>query len=95
MRANEVVHNIIKEKLARNEVVAAVTIRLVRDAYVRTIATCREHGKHGGVSGLLSLPKLALEFVAMGAQLVSSGPDIKFLLAAAIGKAKQVRVMAE
>jgi len=30
VRANEVVRNLVKEKLARNEVVASMTIRLVR-----------------------------------------------------------------
>jgi 2-keto-3-deoxy-L-rhamnonate aldolase RhmA len=95
VRANEVVHNIVKEKLARNEVVASMTIRLVRDAYVRTIATCCEHGKHGGVSGLSSRSKLAVEFVTMGARLVSNGTDIQSLLAAAIKKAKQVRVISK
>ncbi|HEX5508745.1 MAG TPA: aldolase/citrate lyase family protein [Pseudolabrys sp.] len=62
----------------------------VRDAYARTIAACRKHGKHVGVGGLSTRPKLAAEFVAMGARLVSTGTDIQFLLAAATEKAKQV-----
>jgi len=62
----------------------------VRDAYARTIAACRKHGKHVGVGGLSTRPKLAAEFVAMGARLVSTGTDIQFLLAAMIEKAKQV-----
>src|ERR1700694_3486281 len=63
----------------------------VRDAYARTIAACRKHGKHVGVGGLSTRPKLAVEFIAMGARLVSTGTDIQFLLAAATEKAKQVR----
>ena len=63
----------------------------VRDAYARTIAACRKHGKHAGVGGLSTRPKLAAEFVAMGARLVSTGTDIQFLLAAATEKARQVR----
>jgi 2-keto-3-deoxy-L-rhamnonate aldolase RhmA len=63
----------------------------VHDAYARTIAACRKHGKHVGVGGLASRPKLAAEFVAMGARMVSTGTDIQFLLAAASEKAKQVR----
>jgi 4-hydroxy-2-oxoheptanedioate aldolase len=63
----------------------------VCDAYARTIAACRKHGKHVGVGGLSTRPKLAAEFVAMGARLVSTGTDIQFLLAAATEKAKQVR----
>jgi len=62
----------------------------VRDAYARTIAACRKHGKHVGVGGLSTRPKLAAEFVAMGARLVSTGTDAQFLLAAATEKAKQV-----
>jgi 4-hydroxy-2-oxoheptanedioate aldolase len=63
----------------------------VRDAYARTITACRKHGKHVGVGGLSTRPKLAAEFIAMGARLVSTGTDIQFLLAAATEKAKQVR----
>jgi len=83
VRANEAVHNIVEEKLRRNENVASMTLRLVPDAYVRTIATRRENGKDGVVGGLSLRPKLPVEFVAMGARLVSGGPDIQLLLAAA------------
>jgi len=62
----------------------------VRDAYARTIAACRKHGKHVGVGGLSTRPKLAAEFVAMGARMISTGTDIQFLLAAMTEKAKQV-----
>ncbi len=66
----------------------------VREAYAHTIAACRKHGKHVGVGGLSAHPKLAAEFVAMGARLVSTGTDIQFLLAAATEKVKQVRDIA-
>src|SRR5665213_613077 len=62
----------------------------VRDAYARTIAACRKHGKHVGVGGLSTKPKLATEFIAMGARLLSTGTDIQFLQAAMNEKAKQV-----
>jgi 2-keto-3-deoxy-L-rhamnonate aldolase RhmA len=62
----------------------------VREVYARTIAACRKHGKHVGVGGLSTRPKLAAEFIAMGARLLSTGTDIQFLLAAMIEKAKQV-----
>ena len=65
----------------------------LREAYARAIAACRKHGKHVGVGGLSTQPKLAGEFVAMGARLVSTGTDIQFLLAAATEKASQVRDM--
>lgn len=62
----------------------------VRDAYARTIAACRKHGKHVGVGGLSTRPKLAAEFIAMGARMLSTGTDMQFLLAAMTEKAKQV-----
>lgn len=63
----------------------------VREAYARTIAACRKHGKHAGVGGLATRPDLAAEFVRMGARYVSTGTDLSFLLAACGAKAKEVR----
>jgi 4-hydroxy-2-oxoheptanedioate aldolase len=63
----------------------------VREAYARTLAACRKHGKHVGVGGLSTRPKLVAEFVKMGARYVSTGTDLAFLLAAATERAKQVR----
>ena len=63
----------------------------VRDAYARTIAACRAHGKHVGVGGLPSRPELIAEFVKMGARYVSTGTDLGFLLAEASARARQVR----
>jgi 4-hydroxy-2-oxoheptanedioate aldolase len=65
----------------------------VRDAYARTIAACRKHGKHAGVGGLSSRPKLVAEYVRMGARYVSTGTDLQFLLAACTQKAAEVRQM--
>jgi 4-hydroxy-2-oxoheptanedioate aldolase len=62
----------------------------LRDAYAKTIAACRRHGKHVGVGGLSSRPQLAAEFVRMGARYVSTGTDLGFLLAACTAKAKEV-----
>jgi 4-hydroxy-2-oxoheptanedioate aldolase len=62
----------------------------LREAYARTIAACRKHGKHVGVGGLASRPQLAAEFVKMGARYVSTGTDLGFLLAACSAKAKEV-----
>jgi 4-hydroxy-2-oxoheptanedioate aldolase len=63
----------------------------VRDAYARTIAACRKHGKHVGIGGLATRPDLVAEFVKMGARYVSTGTDLNFLLGACTQKANQVR----
>jgi len=63
----------------------------VHEAYAHTLAACKKHGKHVGVGGLASRPKLVAEFVKMGARYVSTGTDLAFLLSAATEKAKQVR----
>jgi len=63
----------------------------LRDAYAKTIAACRKHGKHVGVGGLASRPQLAAEFVRLGARYVSTGTDLGFLLAACTAKAKEVQ----
>jgi 2-keto-3-deoxy-L-rhamnonate aldolase RhmA len=65
----------------------------VRDAYARAIAAAKKHGKHVGVGGLASKPKLTAAFVKMGARYVSTGTDLGFLLAAATEQAKQVRAL--
>ena len=66
----------------------------VREAYSRTIAACRRHGKHVGVGGLATRPRLAAEFVKMGARYVSTGTDLAFLLAESTARAKQVHEIA-
>jgi 4-hydroxy-2-oxoheptanedioate aldolase len=63
----------------------------VREAYAAVIAACRMHGKHVGVGGLASRPKLVAEFVQLGARYVSTGTDLAFLLGACAQRAKQVR----
>ena len=65
----------------------------VRDAYARTIAACRKHGKHAGVGGLSTRPDLIAEFVRMGARYVSTGTDLNFLLGACTERARQVRAI--
>jgi len=63
----------------------------VREAYAKTIAACRQRGKHCGVGGLASRPDLAAEFVKMGARYVSTGTDLAFLLSACTARARQVK----
>lgn len=63
----------------------------LRDAFVRTIAACRKHGKHVGIGGLAARPDLIAEYVKLGARFVSTGTDLAFLNAACAQKAKQVQ----
>jgi len=62
----------------------------LRDAFERTIAAARKHGKHVGVGGLASRNDLMTQFVSMGARYVSTGTDMAFLMAECARKAKFV-----
>jgi 4-hydroxy-2-oxoheptanedioate aldolase len=61
------------------------------DAFQRTIAAARRHGKHVGVGGLAAREDLMTRFVQMGARYVSTGTDLAFLLSACAAKAKFVQ----
>jgi 2-keto-3-deoxy-L-rhamnonate aldolase RhmA len=63
-------------------------------AYEITIAACHRYGKHVGVGGLTTRPKLVADFVRMGARYVSTGTDLGFLLAACTARAKDVKEIA-
>jgi 2-keto-3-deoxy-L-rhamnonate aldolase RhmA len=63
----------------------------VEDAYKRTIACCRKHGKHVGVGGFGSRPDLVEKYVKMGGRFVSTGTDLAFLIGECGKRAKQVR----
>ena len=63
----------------------------VEDAYQRTIACCRKHGKHVGVGGFGSRPDLVEKYVKMGGRFVSTGTDLAFLIAECGKRVKQVR----
>jgi 4-hydroxy-2-oxoheptanedioate aldolase len=65
----------------------------VHEAYSKTLAACRKHGKHLAVGGFASRADLAAKYVRMGARYVSTGTDFGFLLAACAAKAKEVRDM--
>jgi 2-keto-3-deoxy-L-rhamnonate aldolase RhmA len=65
----------------------------VHEAYEKTIAACRRHGKHAAVGGFATRPDLAARYVHMGARFVSTGTDLGFLLAACAAKAREVRQM--
>jgi 4-hydroxy-2-oxoheptanedioate aldolase len=63
----------------------------VHDAYERTIALCRKHGKHVGIGGFGARPDLVEKYVRMGGRYVSTGTDLAFLVAACAQRVKQVR----
>ena len=63
----------------------------IHAAYQRCIAAAQAVGKHVGVGGLATRPKLVEQFVRMGARYVSTGADLGFLLAAAAAKAQAVK----
>ena len=63
----------------------------VREAYTKTIAACRKHGKHVGIGGLMMRPDLIAEYVKLGARFVSTGTDLAFLLNACAQRARQVK----
>ncbi|HEX6690623.1 MAG TPA: aldolase/citrate lyase family protein [Burkholderiales bacterium] len=63
----------------------------VEDAYKRTLACCRKHGKHLGVGGFGTRPDLVEKYVKMGGRMVSTGTDLGFLVAECAKRVKQVR----
>jgi 2-keto-3-deoxy-L-rhamnonate aldolase RhmA len=63
----------------------------VEDAYRRTIACCRKHGKHVGVGGFGSRPDRVEKYVKMGGRFVSTGTDLAFLIGECGKRVKQVR----
>jgi 2-keto-3-deoxy-L-rhamnonate aldolase RhmA len=64
---------------------------LVRQAYLRTIAAARRHGKHVGIGGLSSKPKLLADFIRLGALYVSAGNDLQYLIGAAKERSRLIR----
>jgi 2-keto-3-deoxy-L-rhamnonate aldolase RhmA len=66
---------------------------LVMQAYARTIAACRRHGKHVGTGGMASRQDKVAEVVKMGVRYVSTGADLGFLVKACTDQVKQVRAL--
>ncbi|WP_270889674.1 HpcH/HpaI aldolase family protein [Pedococcus sp. 5OH_020] len=58
-------------------------------AYLHVLDVCRTHGKAVGIGGLGGRPDLIRKYLQLGAQYVSTGNDISFLLAAATEKRRQ------
>ncbi|MBI1942959.1 MAG: aldolase [Betaproteobacteria bacterium] len=62
----------------------------VAEAYAKTIAACKKHGKFAGMGGMYT-PELLERHIDMGVQLVLSGSDFSLLMQAATARAKLVR----
>jgi 2-keto-3-deoxy-L-rhamnonate aldolase RhmA len=54
----------------------------VEDAYRKTIAACRKHGKWPGMGGVYD-QKLMEKYIGMGMRFILSGADLSFLMAGA------------
>ena len=54
----------------------------VEDAYRKTIAACKKHGKHPGMGGVYD-PPLMEKYIGMGMRMILSGGDLSFLMAGA------------
>lgn len=62
----------------------------VIEAYERTIAACRKHGKFAGMGGMYTA-ELIQRHVEMGVQLILAGSDFSLLMQAATQRASLVR----
>jgi 2-keto-3-deoxy-L-rhamnonate aldolase RhmA len=62
----------------------------VEQAYRKTIAACRKHGKFAGMGGMYT-GELIRKYVDLGVQLVLSGSDFSLLMQAATQRASLVR----
>jgi 2-keto-3-deoxy-L-rhamnonate aldolase RhmA len=60
------------------------------EAFSRAIAAAKKHGKYIGIGGLASRDDLMTGFVQMGAQYVSTGTDLGFLISACSQRARFV-----
>ena len=60
------------------------------EAFSLAIAAAKKHGKYIGIGGLASRDDLMARFVQMGAQYVSTGTDLGFLISACSQRARFV-----
>jgi 2-keto-3-deoxy-L-rhamnonate aldolase RhmA len=62
----------------------------VEEAYRKTIAACRKHGKFAGMGGMYT-GELIQKYVGMGVQLILAGSDFSLLMQAATQRASLIR----
>jgi 2-keto-3-deoxy-L-rhamnonate aldolase RhmA len=63
----------------------------LREAFERTTAACKVHGKILGVGGVRGDLELQSELFRLGGKLIIAGSDVTYLTAAARGDAKRLR----
>jgi 2-keto-3-deoxy-L-rhamnonate aldolase RhmA len=64
----------------------------LEDAYRRTVAACRKHGKHPGMGGIYNETIMAT-YIDLGARFLLSGQDGSFMHAGAGARARALRGM--
>ena len=62
----------------------------VEDAYRKTIAACKKHGKHPGMGGVYD-PALMEKYIGFGMRMILSGGDLSFLMAGAKSRTEFLR----
>lgn len=62
----------------------------VAAAYETMVAACRKHGKWAGMGGVYSEEGLR-RYIGIGAQMILSGSDLSFLMAAGLARTKMLR----
>ena len=68
---------------------------IVHDAYAKTIAACKKHGKSVGIGGIHTRPDLLEKFCLMGANWILAGIDFGLLLGAASKTVAQMDLIME
>ena len=62
----------------------------VEDAYRKTVAACKKHGKHPGMGGVYD-QKLMEKYIGYGMRFILSGGDLSFLMAGAKSRTEFLR----
>jgi 2-keto-3-deoxy-L-rhamnonate aldolase RhmA len=65
----------------------------LREAFEKTAAACKKHGKTLGVGGIRGDLELQTELFRMGGNLIIAGSDVTYLTAAARADAKALRAI--
>lgn len=67
--------------------------KLVDDAYVRTLAACRKHGKHCGMGSMGPREDLMAKYLKAGVRYLNLTNDLSLLLSAATESSRKARAL--